>query len=266
MSKELEEARILLRRAYGQIEHLAECTENLGEDLEDDDVSEDVAEAREVAGEIDAFLTSPPSLAPKPSDAIIDNLRIGGMSIDGDNAYKRDLLDCVVGAMAFGKQGRPAPPESHWLHRFWEVGNAEREERDTLAAQLAELSAERDAALEKVAELEGQSGIEFVYDRDELVAVPRGLIGAACHAIDKKRDSPRTIAKLREYARGPSATVQQAFPEGWKLVPIKPSIEMVEAGYEASRGQPDRSGHARTIEQYDAMLAAAPQPVAQEGE
>ncbi|HEJ1456479.1 TPA: hypothetical protein SLU67_002746 [Pseudomonas aeruginosa] len=68
----------------------------------------------------------------------------------------------------------------------------------------------RDAALARVAELEGQSGIEFVYDSDELVAVPRGLLGAACHAIDKKRDAPRTIAKLREYARGLPAPVAQA--------------------------------------------------------
>ncbi|WP_176476874.1 hypothetical protein [Pseudomonas aeruginosa] len=69
---------------------------------------------------------------------------------------------------------------------------------------------ERDAALARVAELEGQSGFEFVYDRDELVAVPRGLLGAACHAIDKKRYAPRIIAKLREYARGLPAPVAQA--------------------------------------------------------
>ena len=47
-------------------------------------------------------------------------------------------------------------------------------------------------------------------------------------------------------------------PEGYVLVPIKPTIEMVEAGYEEGIGKPDRSGHARVIEQYDAMLAAAP--------
>ena len=41
-------------------------------------------------------------------------------------------------------------------------------------------------------------------------------------------------------------------------MPIKPTIEMVEAGYEEGIGKPDRSGHARVIEQYDAMLAAAP--------
>ncbi|HCF3676694.1 TPA: hypothetical protein NID12_000185 [Pseudomonas aeruginosa] len=72
------------------------------------------------------------------------------------------------------------------------------------------ITEERDAAQARVAELEGQSGFEFVYDSDELVAVPRGLLGAACHAIDKKRYAPRTIAKLREYARGLPAPVAQA--------------------------------------------------------
>lgn len=53
-------------------------------------------------------------------------------------------------------------------------------------------------------------------------------------------------------------------PEGYVLAPIKPTIEMVAAGYEASLGQPDRSAHARVIEQYDAMLAEAPTPPASE--
>lgn len=56
-----EEVRILLARAQGQIEHLAECTENLGEDLEDDYVSEDVLEAREAAEEIGAYLAAEPA-------------------------------------------------------------------------------------------------------------------------------------------------------------------------------------------------------------
>lgn len=57
-----EDIRILLARAQGQIEHLAECTENLGEDLEDDDVSEDVAEARALAEEIGKVLAAAPAL------------------------------------------------------------------------------------------------------------------------------------------------------------------------------------------------------------
>ncbi|WP_416311139.1 hypothetical protein [Pseudomonas sp. W03] len=55
-----EEIHKLLSRAQCQIEHLAECTENLGEDLEEDDVSEDVAEARAVAEEIGTVLAAAP--------------------------------------------------------------------------------------------------------------------------------------------------------------------------------------------------------------
>lgn len=73
-------------------------------------------------------------------NAAIDQLRREGASIDGDNAYKRDLLDAAVGAMAFGAQDRNPPPPGHWGWRFWEIG---REERALSEALLVEL---RDAA------------------------------------------------------------------------------------------------------------------------
>lgn len=90
-------------------------------------------------------------------DTIIDRLRLGGLTIDGDNAYKRDLLDCVVGALAFGFQGRPAPEETHWLHRFWEIGNAEREARAALAQPS---QSQYEASFEEwlANELEGEDG------------------------------------------------------------------------------------------------------------
>lgn len=93
-----------------------------------------------------------------------------------------------------------------------------------------------DAALARCAELEGQSGIEFVYDSDELVAVPRGLLGAACHAIDKKRDAPRTIAKLREYARGlpaPVAQAQHSVPDELRAI----CMLVAETGIKYGRGR-----------------------------
>ena len=37
---------------------------------------------------------------------------------------------------------------------------------------------------------------------DDMVLVPRGLIGAACHAIDRKRDAPVTLEALRRYTTG----------------------------------------------------------------
>ncbi|MFV3090198.1 hypothetical protein ACNJYG_06850 [Pseudomonas sp. GW6] len=60
------------------------------------------------------------------------------------------------------------------------------------------------------------------------------------------------------FRNGQKAAQSAGVPDGWKLVPIKPTIEMVEAGFEEGMGMPDRSAHARVIEQYDAMLAAAP--------
>ncbi|MNY18524.1 hypothetical protein D3C86_1519080 [compost metagenome] len=59
-------------------------------------------------------------------DATLNNLRRMGASIDGDNAYKRDLLDSAVGAMAFGVQNRNPPPADHWGQRFWDIGREER--------------------------------------------------------------------------------------------------------------------------------------------
>lgn len=56
----------------------------------------------------------------------LDALRRNGLSIDGDNAYKRDLCDSIVGAMAFGAQNRNPPPPGHWAQQFWEIGREER--------------------------------------------------------------------------------------------------------------------------------------------
>lgn len=55
-------------------------------------------------------------------DAILDKLRASGLTIDGANAYKRDLLDVVVGAMLRGRQDTSPPPAGHWAQRFWDIG------------------------------------------------------------------------------------------------------------------------------------------------
>ncbi|KII36895.1 hypothetical protein [Pseudomonas fluorescens] len=53
---------------------------------------------------------------------VVSTLRRRGLSIDGDNAYKRDLCDSIVGTLAFGAQDRCPPPEGHWAQRFWDMG------------------------------------------------------------------------------------------------------------------------------------------------
>jgi hypothetical protein len=56
------------------------------------------------------------------TDATLDKFRASGLSIDGDNAYKRDLLDAVVGAMMLGRHNTTPPPAEHWAQRFWDIG------------------------------------------------------------------------------------------------------------------------------------------------
>ncbi|RON43493.1 hypothetical protein BK666_20685 [Pseudomonas frederiksbergensis] len=67
----------------------------------------------------------------------LDALRRQGLSIDGDNAYKRDLLDAVVGALALGAQNRNPPPAGHWGQRFWDIGREERAPCEELVAALS---------------------------------------------------------------------------------------------------------------------------------
>lgn len=69
-------------------------------------------------------------------DEVVSTLRRRGLSIDGDNAYKRDVLDSAVGAMAFGVQNRNPPPAGHWGQRFWDIGREERALCEELVAAL----------------------------------------------------------------------------------------------------------------------------------
>ena len=43
--------------------------------------------------------------------------------------------DCIEGALAFGFQGTNPPPDGHWLWRFWNIGFAEREAKETRLLQ-----------------------------------------------------------------------------------------------------------------------------------
>lgn len=76
------------------------------------------------------------------ADEVLNTLRRrGGLSLDGDNAYKRGICDVAVGAMASGKQNNNPPPEGHWGQRFWDIGRAEGQQRDDLVAALQHLVA-----------------------------------------------------------------------------------------------------------------------------
>lgn len=68
---------------------------------------------------------------------VVSSLRRRGLSIDGDNAYKRDLCDAIVGALAMGAQNNNPPPPNHWGQRFWDIGREERAECEELVAALS---------------------------------------------------------------------------------------------------------------------------------
>lgn len=68
---------------------------------------------------------------------VVSALRRRGLSIDGDNTYKSDLLDTVVGALALGAQNTTSPPAGHWAQRFWDIGREERGICEDLAEALS---------------------------------------------------------------------------------------------------------------------------------
>jgi hypothetical protein len=67
---------------------------------------------------------------------VLSTLRRAGLSVDGDNAYKRDLCDSIVGAMVFGAQNSNPPPPGQWQQRFWDIARSEAEAREELVAAL----------------------------------------------------------------------------------------------------------------------------------
>ncbi|MGP0015454.1 hypothetical protein [Pseudomonas sp.] len=71
-------------------------------------------------------------------DDHITALRAKGLSIDGDNAYKRDLCDSIVGALALGAQNSNPPPPDHWGRRFWDIGREERAAQEDLLSAAKE--------------------------------------------------------------------------------------------------------------------------------
>lgn len=75
-------------------------------------------------------------------DEVVSTLRRSGLSIDGDNAYKRDLCDAIDGAMAFGAQERNPPPEGHWAQHFWDTGREEAEQKTQLLQALSKITSD----------------------------------------------------------------------------------------------------------------------------
>lgn len=108
----------------------------------------------------------------------LDALRRNGLSIDGDNAYKRDLLDAVVGALAFGAQNTNPPPSDHWATRFWEIGREERELHEELVAAL-KLTRENLRACQATIHLAGGFDPAYVDDAQAAMKIADAVLAKA---------------------------------------------------------------------------------------
>lgn len=80
------------------------------------------------------------------TDEVVNTLRRrAGLSLDGDNGYKRGVCDVIVGSLAAGKQNTNPPPADHWAQRFWDIGRAEGELQEELVRALRLARKELDA-------------------------------------------------------------------------------------------------------------------------
>ncbi|WP_264313127.1 hypothetical protein [Pseudomonas putida] len=103
------------------------------------------------------------------ADEVVNTIRQrGGLSLDGDNAYKRGICDVAVGAMAAGKQNYNQPPEGHWGQRFWDIGRAEGALQEELIQALRLARKELDAC-QRVIHYAG--GFDPAYVNDAQVAL-----------------------------------------------------------------------------------------------
>ncbi|UFQ02207.1 hypothetical protein [Pseudomonas fitomaticsae] len=109
---------------------------------------------------------------------VVSTLRRRGLSIDGDNAYKRDLLDAIVGALAFGAQNTSPPPSDHWGTRFWEIGREERGLHEELVAAL-KLTRENLRACQAMIHLAGGADPAYVNDAQAAMAVADAVLAKA---------------------------------------------------------------------------------------
>lgn len=106
---------------------------------------------------------------------VVSALRRRGLSIDGDNAYKRDLLDAVVGALAVGAQNRNPPPSGHWGRRFWDIGREERALTDELVEAL-KLTRENLRACQATIHLRGGFDPAYVNDAQAAMKVAAAVL------------------------------------------------------------------------------------------
>lgn len=108
-------------------------------------------------------------------DEVVSTLRRRGLSIDGDNVYKRDLLDSIVGSLALGAQNSNPPPAGHWAQRFWDIGREERGLHEELVAAL-KLNRENLRACQATIHLAGYFDPAYVNDAQAAMKVADAVL------------------------------------------------------------------------------------------
>ncbi len=109
---------------------------------------------------------------------VVSALRRRGLSIDGDNTYKRDLCDAIVGALAMGAQNVNPPPADHWGQRFWDIGREERALGEELVAAL-KLTRENLQACQATIHLCGGFDPAYVNDAQAAMKVADAVLARA---------------------------------------------------------------------------------------
>lgn len=109
---------------------------------------------------------------------VVSTLRRRGLSIDGDNTYKCELLDSVVGAMAYGAQNINPPPAGHWGQRFWDIGREERGLHEELVGAL-KLTRENLRACQATIHLAGYFDPAYVNDAQAAMKIADAVLAKA---------------------------------------------------------------------------------------
>jgi hypothetical protein len=113
-------------------------------------------------------------------DEVVSTLRRHGLSIDGDNAYKRVLCDSIVGAMLFGAQNSNPPPPGQWQQRFWDIARGEAEAREEMVAAL-KLTRENLRACQATIHLCGGFDPAYVNDAQAAMKIADAALAKFAH-------------------------------------------------------------------------------------
>ncbi|HCD6680740.1 TPA: hypothetical protein NDY80_001931 [Pseudomonas aeruginosa] len=141
--------------------------------------------------------------------------------------------------------------------RWAEMFNRVEQERDAALARVAELERKlRNEENAHTTTIEQRDNAEHWADQLAKAIAERFGVDIGEHS---NLNCPWNEALV--WMQQPPAQAQHSVPEGWKLVPIEPTQAQLSAGQTAWLADPMR----RSTTLYRAMLAAAPQPVA-EGE